>query len=80
MGTLRETLTEGTKGAPQQGPEQPRVYSNLTSEEKERVDRIEDMGTIHGVQVQLVIGEVRTELGMLIQVKQGKLNATTAMV
>nr|GFA54724.1 integrase, catalytic region, zinc finger, CCHC-type, peptidase aspartic, catalytic [Tanacetum cinerariifolium]GFA63369.1 integrase, catalytic region, zinc finger, CCHC-type, peptidase aspartic, catalytic [Tanacetum cinerariifolium] len=32
-----------------------------------KVDRIEDMGTIHGVQVQLVMGELRTELGMLIQ-------------
>ncbi|GKB09760.1 hypothetical protein Tco_0838072 [Tanacetum coccineum] len=36
------------------------------------------MVTIHGVQVQLVMGELRTELGMLIQVKQGKLSATTA--
>nr|GEW10280.1 integrase, catalytic region, zinc finger, CCHC-type, peptidase aspartic, catalytic [Tanacetum cinerariifolium] len=34
MGTLRETLTEGTKGAPHLGPERPRVYSNLTPEEK----------------------------------------------
>nr|GEY13551.1 integrase, catalytic region, zinc finger, CCHC-type, peptidase aspartic, catalytic [Tanacetum cinerariifolium] len=36
METLRETLTEGTKGALHLGPERPRVYSNLTSEEKER--------------------------------------------
>ncbi|GKG01297.1 hypothetical protein Tco_0306002, partial [Tanacetum coccineum] len=36
-----------------------------------RVDRIEEKGTMHRVQVQLVIGELRTELGMLIQVKQG---------
>ncbi|GKD64108.1 hypothetical protein Tco_1306216 [Tanacetum coccineum] len=36
------------------------------------VDRIEDRGTMHGVQVQLVIGEHRTELGILIQVKQGR--------
>nr|GEZ66001.1 integrase, catalytic region, zinc finger, CCHC-type, peptidase aspartic, catalytic [Tanacetum cinerariifolium] len=35
MGTLRETLTEGTEGALHLGPEQPRVYSDLTSEEKE---------------------------------------------
>nr|GEX14403.1 hypothetical protein [Tanacetum cinerariifolium] len=35
-----------------------------------RVDRIEDKGTMHGVQAQLVIGELRTELGMLIHVKQ----------
>ncbi|GJZ46586.1 reverse transcriptase domain-containing protein [Tanacetum coccineum] len=33
---------------------------------------------MHGVEVQLVMGEHRTELGMLIQVKQGKLSATTA--
>ncbi|GJU61878.1 hypothetical protein Tco_1243713 [Tanacetum coccineum] len=44
----------------------------------QQVDRIEDRVTIHRVQVQLVMGELRTELGMLIQVKQGRLNATTA--
>nr|GEV87218.1 hypothetical protein [Tanacetum cinerariifolium] len=32
-----------------------------------RVDGIEDKGTMHGVQVQLVMGELKTELGMLIQ-------------
>ncbi|GKF32906.1 hypothetical protein Tco_0106106 [Tanacetum coccineum] len=32
---------------------------------------------MHGVQVQLVMGELRTELGMLIQVKQGILSVTT---
>nr|GEV40456.1 hypothetical protein [Tanacetum cinerariifolium] len=36
MGTLRETLTEGTKGALHLGLERPRVYSDLTSEEKDR--------------------------------------------
>ncbi|GJR63489.1 hypothetical protein Tco_1505651 [Tanacetum coccineum] len=41
------------------------------------VDRMEDRVTMHGVQVQLVMGELRTELGMLIQVKQGRLSATT---
>nr|GEX55815.1 hypothetical protein [Tanacetum cinerariifolium] len=45
-----------------------------------RVDRIKDRGTMHGVQVQLVIGELKIELGMLIQVKQGRLSATTATV
>nr|GEU61882.1 reverse transcriptase domain-containing protein [Tanacetum cinerariifolium] len=35
IGTLRETLTEGTKGALHLGPERPRVYSDLTSEEKD---------------------------------------------
>nr|GEV62229.1 integrase, catalytic region, zinc finger, CCHC-type, peptidase aspartic, catalytic [Tanacetum cinerariifolium] len=36
MWTLRETLTEGTEGALHLGPEQPRVYSDLTPEEKDR--------------------------------------------
>nr|GEV25156.1 integrase, catalytic region, zinc finger, CCHC-type, peptidase aspartic, catalytic [Tanacetum cinerariifolium] len=36
MGTLRETLTEGTEGALHLGPERPRVYSDLTSKEKDR--------------------------------------------
>nr|GEY74734.1 hypothetical protein [Tanacetum cinerariifolium] len=36
MGTLRETLTKGTKGAPHLGPGRPRVYFDLTTEEKER--------------------------------------------
>nr|GEY14050.1 hypothetical protein [Tanacetum cinerariifolium] len=36
MGTLRETLTEGTEGASHLGLERPRVYSDLTSEEKDR--------------------------------------------
>ncbi|GKC48895.1 hypothetical protein Tco_1071640 [Tanacetum coccineum] len=39
-----------------------------------RVDRIEVRGAIHGVQVQLVMGELRTELGMQIQLKQDRLN------
>ncbi|GJY28485.1 hypothetical protein Tco_0404252 [Tanacetum coccineum] len=43
-----------------------------------RVDRIEDRVTMHGVQTQLVMGELRTESGMLIQVKQGRSSATTA--
>nr|GEW17250.1 hypothetical protein [Tanacetum cinerariifolium] len=37
MGTLRETLTEGTEGALHLGPERPRVYSDLTSEVKDRM-------------------------------------------
>nr|GEX07101.1 hypothetical protein [Tanacetum cinerariifolium] len=36
MGTVREPLAEGTEGAPHLGPEQPRVYSNLSPEEKDR--------------------------------------------
>nr|GEX52395.1 Gag-Pol polyprotein [Tanacetum cinerariifolium] len=37
MGTVREPLAEGTEGAPHLGPEQPRVYSDLSPEEKDRV-------------------------------------------
>nr|GEV91076.1 retrovirus-related Pol polyprotein from transposon TNT 1-94 [Tanacetum cinerariifolium] len=36
MGTVREPLAEGTEGAPQLGPERPRVYSDLSPEEKDR--------------------------------------------
>ncbi|GJS71207.1 hypothetical protein Tco_0704048 [Tanacetum coccineum] len=36
MGTFLETLTEGTEGAPNLGPERPRVYSDLSPEDKER--------------------------------------------
>ncbi|GJX42912.1 hypothetical protein Tco_0257902 [Tanacetum coccineum] len=43
-----------------------------------QVIRIEVRGTMQGVQVQLVMGELRTELGMQIQVKQGRLSVTTA--
>ncbi|GJX27082.1 hypothetical protein Tco_0233378 [Tanacetum coccineum] len=43
-----------------------------------RVVRIEVRGTMQGVQVQLVMGELRTKLGMQIHVKQGRLSVTTA--
>ncbi|GKD43634.1 hypothetical protein Tco_1268279 [Tanacetum coccineum] len=36
MGTFRETLAEGNKGALHLGPERPRVYSVLSPEDKER--------------------------------------------
>nr|GEW21853.1 integrase, catalytic region, zinc finger, CCHC-type, peptidase aspartic, catalytic [Tanacetum cinerariifolium] len=36
MGTVRETLAESTEGTPRYGPERPRAYSGLTSEEKDR--------------------------------------------
>ncbi|GJY64154.1 hypothetical protein Tco_0465614 [Tanacetum coccineum] len=36
MGTLMETLAEGTEGALHLGPERPRVYSDLSPEDKER--------------------------------------------
>nr|GEU29561.1 retrovirus-related Pol polyprotein from transposon TNT 1-94 [Tanacetum cinerariifolium] len=35
MGTVRESLAEGTEGAPHLGPERPRVYSDLSPEEKD---------------------------------------------
>nr|GEY19984.1 hypothetical protein [Tanacetum cinerariifolium] len=34
--TVRETLVESTEGAPQFGPKRPRVYSDLSPEEKDR--------------------------------------------
>nr|GEY82631.1 integrase, catalytic region, zinc finger, CCHC-type, peptidase aspartic, catalytic [Tanacetum cinerariifolium] len=36
MGTVWEPLAEGMKGAPHLGPERPRVYSDLSPEEKDR--------------------------------------------
>nr|GEU72958.1 integrase, catalytic region, zinc finger, CCHC-type, peptidase aspartic, catalytic [Tanacetum cinerariifolium] len=35
IGTVREPLAEGTEGAPQLGPERPRVYFDLSPEEKD---------------------------------------------
>ncbi|GKA67160.1 hypothetical protein Tco_0766968, partial [Tanacetum coccineum] len=32
----KETLTEGTEGAPNLGPKRPRVYSDLSPKDKER--------------------------------------------
>nr|GEW23108.1 retrotransposon protein, putative, Ty1-copia subclass [Tanacetum cinerariifolium] len=37
IGIVRETLAEGTEGAPYLGPERPRVYSDLSPEEKDRM-------------------------------------------
>nr|GEW84194.1 hypothetical protein [Tanacetum cinerariifolium] len=36
MGTVRELLAEGIEGAPYLGPKRPRVYSDLSPEEKDR--------------------------------------------
>nr|GEV73636.1 retrovirus-related Pol polyprotein from transposon TNT 1-94 [Tanacetum cinerariifolium] len=138
IGTVRETLAEGTEGAPQFGPERPQVYSNLSLEEKDRYnvdiwatnillqglpkhiytlinhytdakdiwdnvkmllegseltkeDRESQLVVVQNVQgrqnrgqgmnpqveVQLDMGELRTELGMSIRVKQDRLSATT---
>nr|GEX80743.1 integrase, catalytic region, zinc finger, CCHC-type, peptidase aspartic, catalytic [Tanacetum cinerariifolium] len=105
MGIAQETLAEGTEGAPYLGPKRPRVYSDLSPEEKDRynadiretnillqglpkdiytlinhyTDAKDVSGLIHGVEVQLGKGEHITELGNLIQVKQDRLSATTAM-
>nr|GEW45810.1 integrase, catalytic region, zinc finger, CCHC-type, peptidase aspartic, catalytic [Tanacetum cinerariifolium] len=40
MGTVREPLAEGTEGTPQFGPERPRVYSDLSPEEKDRYNAV----------------------------------------
>nr|GEW99399.1 thylakoid lumenal 15 kDa protein 1, chloroplastic [Tanacetum cinerariifolium] len=40
MGIVRETLAEGTGGAPHLGPERPRVYSDLSPEEKDRESQL----------------------------------------
>ncbi|GJZ04056.1 hypothetical protein Tco_0537331 [Tanacetum coccineum] len=64
MGTFWETLAEGNEGALHLGPERARVYSDLSPEDKER---IEVKGTMQGVQVHPVMGELRTELGKQIQ-------------
>nr|GFA51972.1 retrovirus-related Pol polyprotein from transposon TNT 1-94 [Tanacetum cinerariifolium] len=37
LGTFRETLAESTEGTPQFGPERPRVYSDLNSNERDRI-------------------------------------------
>nr|GEZ61858.1 retrovirus-related Pol polyprotein from transposon TNT 1-94 [Tanacetum cinerariifolium] len=36
METVRKPLAEGTEGAPHLSPERPRVYSDLSPEEKDR--------------------------------------------
>ncbi|GJU10974.1 hypothetical protein Tco_1133370 [Tanacetum coccineum] len=36
MGTIRDTISEGTEGAQQLGPERARVYSDLSPEDKDR--------------------------------------------
>nr|GEW22369.1 hypothetical protein [Tanacetum cinerariifolium] len=61
MGTLMETLTKGTEGT------EPQFKMAGLSFRRFKVDIIEDKGTMHEVQVQLVMRELRTELGMLIQ-------------
>ncbi|GJX22731.1 hypothetical protein Tco_0227176, partial [Tanacetum coccineum] len=45
MGTVVETLAEGTEGALHLGPERVRVFTDLTAEEKERYKA--DIRAIH---------------------------------
>ncbi|GKB79225.1 hypothetical protein Tco_0946120, partial [Tanacetum coccineum] len=79
-GTTRGIIDEGTEGPINLGPERPRVYSELSQEEKDRVDRTEDRVTVHGEQEQLVMGEHRTEWGMLIRVKPGRTPNTNGVI
>nr|GEY57241.1 integrase, catalytic region, zinc finger, CCHC-type, peptidase aspartic, catalytic [Tanacetum cinerariifolium] len=48
IGTVQETLAESTEGVPQFGPERPRVYSDMSPEEKDRQD-VADAGSRDGV-------------------------------
>nr|GEY10263.1 retrovirus-related Pol polyprotein from transposon TNT 1-94 [Tanacetum cinerariifolium] len=49
MWTVREPLAEGTEGTPQFGPERPRVYSDLSPEEKDRTKESPFMTTMSGL-------------------------------
>ncbi|GJW65939.1 hypothetical protein Tco_0117823 [Tanacetum coccineum] len=85
MGTTRVIVAEGTKGSLHLGPERPRVYSDLSQDEKDRIKAtVQDgqgccsewsgsTGTEHRVimhgAVQLVMGRAHNRCGMLIQVK-----------
>nr|GFB61480.1 hypothetical protein [Tanacetum cinerariifolium] len=71
IGTLRETLTKGTKGAPHLGPERPRVYSDHTPEDKERTSSNprnqatiqDDMVVVQNVQARQTRGHGNNALG-----------------
>nr|GEY30017.1 hypothetical protein [Tanacetum cinerariifolium] len=67
MGPVQELLAEGKKGAPHLGLEHPKIYSDFSLKEEDRVE------------VQLDMGEFKIELGMQIWVKQDRLSATTTM-
>nr|GFA06356.1 hypothetical protein [Tanacetum cinerariifolium] len=47
MGTVRDTLAESTKGAPQFGLERPRVYSDPTPEKKDWIESHSCMMTLN---------------------------------
>nr|GEX98297.1 hypothetical protein [Tanacetum cinerariifolium] len=109
IGTIRETLAKCEEGALYLGPEQDRVVTDLSPQEKDRYNAgIHAINILHqglpkeiytlinhytnakyiwdnvkmlleGAQVQLVMEEVRTELGMQILVKQDRTMFMTNM-
>nr|GEW95504.1 hypothetical protein [Tanacetum cinerariifolium] len=85
MGTFRETLAEGEEGSLYLGPEQPRVYSDLSPEQKKRVV----VQNVQGRQNRGLrnnargagaagYGGAQNRVNMLIHVKQDRLSITTA--
>ncbi|GJZ47073.1 hypothetical protein Tco_0600905 [Tanacetum coccineum] len=75
MGTTRGIIAEGTEGPINYGLNDLIVYSGSCHKMRRyRVDRIEDREIMHGEQVQLVMGEHRTEWGMLFRVKLAQEN------
>ncbi|GJW85440.1 hypothetical protein Tco_0158585 [Tanacetum coccineum] len=71
--TLMQEEKGGKKGKKREkiewGKKKKNIWDNVNDAPR-RVDSIEDRLTMHEVQVQLVMGELRTESGMLFQVKQ----------
>ncbi|GJU10694.1 hypothetical protein Tco_1133090 [Tanacetum coccineum] len=70
MGTMRVIVAKGTEGSLNLGPERPRVYSDLSQDEKDRDSsgrQIEEQGNNARVQVQLVLclGGSQNRVGML---------------
>ncbi|GJT46625.1 hypothetical protein Tco_0955340 [Tanacetum coccineum] len=57
------------RGLPNSSMECEHQVDHVQMQLNSKVDRIEVRGTMHGVEVQLVMGEHRTELGMLIQME-----------
>nr|GEZ15976.1 hypothetical protein [Tanacetum cinerariifolium] len=56
--TFRETLAESTEGTPQFGPERPRVYSDLNSEERDRQHKEESINDYY-VRFSKLINDMR---------------------
>ncbi|GKC51857.1 hypothetical protein Tco_1074602, partial [Tanacetum coccineum] len=89
MGTFRDTIAEGNKGAFHLGPERPRVYTNLSPKDKNRMqvnskfvnNILPEWGRFVTV-VKLNRGLRDSNYDQLvdrIEVKQDRLSATTAM-